>query len=233
MSTQEPTAYDVFISYSSKDRTWVRKKLLARLEEAGLRVIIDYRDFQIGAPVVTEMERAVETSRKTLLVLTPAYLDSAWGEFENLMLQTLDPGARKRRLLPLLKERCDLPPRIQMLGYADFTDPDPEELDLVWTRLLAALSAPQEAPAPSAAASLPTGDAPLTNELAQLRDQLVERCSLTDLKNLCFSMGIDHENYASGKRDFVVALLSDLRRWGLVDEFLQVVRADASWVLRE
>jgi hypothetical protein len=233
MNDQESYAYDVFISYSSKDRTWVRKELLARLEEAGLEVIIDYRDFEIGAPIVTEMQRAVVSSRKTLLVLTPAYLDSAWAEFENLMLQTLDPGARKRRLLPLFKEPCDLPPRIQMLGYADFTDPDPEALDLAWTRLLAALSAPAKAPPPSAPQPAASAGASQGHDLVQLRNMLVERCDPGDLRNLCFSMGIDSDNYPSAKRDFIIKLLSDLRRWDRVDEFVQVLRADAPWVLRE
>ena len=78
MNEQTEYAYDVFISYSSKDRTWVRGELLQRLEAAGLKACIDFRDFERGAPSVKEMRRGVETSRKTLLVLTPAYLESAW-----------------------------------------------------------------------------------------------------------------------------------------------------------
>ncbi len=148
MSEQEEYRYDVFISYSHADKAWVRGTLLPFLEAAGLEVIMDYRDFEPGAPSVTEMERAVLTSRKTLLVLTPAYLTSAWTEFETLMLQVLDPANRERRLIPLLKERCDLPLRIRYLTYVDFTDP--EERDLAWTQLLTALGAPpmQEAPEP-------------------------------------------------------------------------------------
>ena len=64
MSEETRYAYDVFISYSSKDRAWVRGELLTRLEAAGLKVCIDFRDFEPGAPSVTEMERAVLTSSK-------------------------------------------------------------------------------------------------------------------------------------------------------------------------
>ncbi len=131
--------YDVFISYSSADKTWVRGELLSALEQAGLRVCIDFRDFQPGAPSVTEMERAVQTSRRTLLVLTPAYLASAWTEFEALMLQTLDAANRQRRLIPLLLERCDLPVRIGYLTYVNFVDPD--DPAWAWTQLLTALGA--------------------------------------------------------------------------------------------
>ena len=131
--------YDVFISYSSQDKAWVRGKLLPRLEASGLRVCIDTRDFRPGAPSVAEMERAVLTNRKTVLVLTPDYVVSAWTEFETLMLQTLDPAARQRRIVPLLKVRVELPLRIGYLSYMDFSDPQDETL--AWTRLLNALDA--------------------------------------------------------------------------------------------
>jgi hypothetical protein len=125
--------YDVFISYSSKDRQWVRGELLKRLDVASLRTFIDFRDFDPGAPSLTEMERGVEQSRHTLVVLSPVvlspnYLASEWTEFENLMVQTLDPAARRRRLIPLLKERCELPLRLGMISYVDFTDPDDHDL---------------------------------------------------------------------------------------------------------
>ena len=93
----DPTVftYDVFISYSHADSEWVTQTLLPRLEAAGLKACVDARDFRPGAPSVKEMARAVQNSRKTVLVLTPAYLASAWAEFERLMLQTLDPAARE------------------------------------------------------------------------------------------------------------------------------------------
>lgn len=139
-TTAAPTAtYDVFISYSSQDKVWVRGELLTRLEAAGLKTFIDFRDFQLGAPSITEIERGLLASRKTLLVLTPAYLTSGWTEFETLLLQTADPTNRLRRLIPLLKDRCDLPQRIRFLTYVDFTDPT--ERNFAWHKLLTSLDA--------------------------------------------------------------------------------------------
>lgn len=63
----------VFISYSHQDREWVENWLMPRLEEAGLEVCIDFRDFKIGRASVLNMEEAVETCDKTLLVLTPKW----------------------------------------------------------------------------------------------------------------------------------------------------------------
>lgn len=136
--------YDVFISYSSRDATWVRGELLPRLERHGLRVCIDYRDFEIGVPSVEEMQRAVQRSQHTLLVLTPNYVNSAWTKFETLMLQTLDPANRKRRLIPLLKTACDLPLRLQPFTHVDFRD-EPQ-----WTRLLNTLGTPAAKQTPDA-----------------------------------------------------------------------------------
>src|SRR5690349_7826772 len=41
----DTTPYDLFISYHPADKGWVRGELLPRLEDAGLKVIVDYRDF--------------------------------------------------------------------------------------------------------------------------------------------------------------------------------------------
>lgn len=132
--------YDVFISYSHRDQTWVQKDLLAQLEAKGLQVCIDYRDFRPGAASVSEMRRAVSESRKTLLVLTEDYVKSAWTEFEYLMVQTLDPANRQRRLIPLRKELCQLPDEIKYLNFVDFVNPVDWEIE--WRKLLTALGGP-------------------------------------------------------------------------------------------
>jgi hypothetical protein len=118
--TAPDTSYDVFISYSHADATWVWDWLRPRLEAAGLRVCLDRRDFDVGVPSLENMERAVDHSRHTLLVLTPAWVASEWTAFEELLTQTEDPAARRRRLLPLLLQPCQPPRRIAMLTYADF-----------------------------------------------------------------------------------------------------------------
>lgn len=131
------TAYDVFISYSSKDQDWVHGPLLQRLEGYGLRVCIDFRDFQPGAAIVTEMERAVLTSRYTLLVLTPDFVNSSWSQFQDVLSFTLAHGFKQRRVIPLLKAACAPPLRIQALTAVDFTDPGMHES--AYARLLAAI----------------------------------------------------------------------------------------------
>jgi hypothetical protein len=123
MTEQAEYQYDVFISYSHADRAWVWEVLLPRLEEAGLGVCIDGRDFEIGVPSLVNMEQAVDNSRHTLLVLTPDWVGSEWAEFESLLAGSADPAGRRRKLIPLMLKPCQLPSRIAMLTHADFTQP--------------------------------------------------------------------------------------------------------------
>lgn len=64
MTARTDDLYDVFISHSPADQAWVRDELLPKLERAGLKVAVDYRDFEVGLPRLVNMERLVERSRK-------------------------------------------------------------------------------------------------------------------------------------------------------------------------
>ena len=65
----DPFMNKIFISYSHKDKEWVKDYLLFNLEKQGIECHIDYRDFEIGVPSLINMERAVETCEKTGLPL--------------------------------------------------------------------------------------------------------------------------------------------------------------------
>jgi hypothetical protein len=121
MAEKSEYLYDVFISHSKADQEWVDEWLLPRLEQAGLRVAVDYRDFIIGMPRIKNIERAVEHSRRTIVVLTPAWLDSEWNAFEALLLRTMDPAARQRKLLPVLLKPCEPSDLIASLEKVDLT----------------------------------------------------------------------------------------------------------------
>lgn len=129
--------YDVFVSYSSANKEWVRKTFVPILENAGLKVCDYYRDFDVGAPIVMEMERAILESKKTIPIFSPAYLKSGWTEFESLMFQTLDAANRNRRVLPVMFENCELPLRIKYMNCINFVNPD--DIEIEWQRLSRAL----------------------------------------------------------------------------------------------
>ena len=115
--------YDVFVSYSQRDKEWVRNWLLPKLEARGILPYVDFRDFEVGQPILTNIEHAVEMCPKTLLVLTPNWVTSEWAGFEGLLLQTRDPTNLKRRLVPLMLENCDVPENLAIFTYSDFRQP--------------------------------------------------------------------------------------------------------------
>ncbi len=109
---------DIFISYSSSDRDWVLNELKDRLVNHGFSVVTD-TDFRGGSLAIGEMAKAVENTKHTIAVLTPDFVTSKWTKLETAMAQTLDPDASNRKLIPVLKQDCDIPLHIQVLHYRD------------------------------------------------------------------------------------------------------------------
>jgi hypothetical protein len=134
--------YDVFLSYRHQDpdKIWVRKTLFPRLQADGVRICIDFRDFRLGAPVVTEMERAIEQSRYTLAILSPAYLAGTFAEFENILSQHLGLEQSQQRLLIVLREPCVPSLRLRHKLWLEMTN-DVEFEDHL-PRLIATLKQP-------------------------------------------------------------------------------------------
>ena len=81
----------------------MRKTLLPRLKAEGLKVFIDYVDFELGAPIVTEMERAVVQSRYTIGVLSPNYLTSNSTDLESILSEHLGLENSQRRFIGVMR----------------------------------------------------------------------------------------------------------------------------------
>jgi hypothetical protein len=142
MSPELP--YDVFISYRHQepDKTWVRKTFVPALEDADLRVCVDHRDFRLGAPLVTEMARAVEESRTTVAVLSPAYLEGRFAELENVLAEHLGLEERAIRLIYVVREPCEPPLRMRARLRLDLTTEDEVAENL--PKLIEALRTPDQ-----------------------------------------------------------------------------------------
>ncbi len=119
-----------FISYSHKDKEWVKDYLLKNLENNGISCHIDYRDFEIGKLSVLCMEEAIETCAKTILVYTPNWVNSEFAQFEGVMLQTDSPLNLNKKIIPLMLEKCDISKRLKILNYANFTDKAEWDIEL-------------------------------------------------------------------------------------------------------
>jgi hypothetical protein len=71
----------LFVSYTSADRAWA-EWIAWQLEAEGYHVVVQAWDFSPGRDWAREMQQATITAERVVVVLSPAYLQSAHGEAE-------------------------------------------------------------------------------------------------------------------------------------------------------
>ena len=113
----------VFISYSSKDFSWVTENLISPLEKHSIPYSIHSRDFELGRPIVQNMADSVFNSRQVLIVLSNNYLASNFCREELQM--ALQRGAEKRdsavTLVTIDKlKKTQLPSALRKKNLLDF-----------------------------------------------------------------------------------------------------------------
>src|SRR5438270_1521406 len=109
MSSPSAPRYDLFISFAEADRAWVEGYLFDALNQAGMAYHSEAA-FALGVPRLVEFERAVCESRRTLLVLSPAYLADGFTGFTNLLAQNYGLESATWPVVPLLLRPVELPP---------------------------------------------------------------------------------------------------------------------------
>jgi hypothetical protein len=70
------------------------------------------------------MERCVRQSRFTLAIVSPQYLESGHCQEEAIICKVLDMGERKRRLIPLIIQKVQMPAWLFGIVGIDFTGKD-------------------------------------------------------------------------------------------------------------
>ena len=91
--SEEEYEYDAFISFHSDDHDWVLNELYELLDityenadtdddQRRFKLCIHERDFVPGELIEENILRSIESSRKTIVVLSRNFLQSVWCEFE-------------------------------------------------------------------------------------------------------------------------------------------------------
>lgn len=137
--------FDAFVSYSIEDpvdRQFVRNMIEQIEFQRGLKLFVPGRDDIPGGAQNTINAFLIEKRcRRVVIVLSRAFLESPVCDFQLKFAQCLAPGARSKRLIPVMREKGTPIPRIlKFLAVCDFTKND--MVDWVWDRLGAAIRAP-------------------------------------------------------------------------------------------
>ena len=88
-------------------------------------------------------ERGIQQAKRTLVVLSPGYLEDNMADFENVAAQSIGIEEGSYRLLPVKIEPIDeerLPSRLRMLATLDLAHP--RRADREFDRLAEALRGP-------------------------------------------------------------------------------------------
>ncbi|XP_052089705.1 toll-like receptor 3 [Mytilus californianus] len=94
LDNDEDFEYNAFVVYCEADRDWVHTKFIQRVEkEEGLKLCIHHRDFEIGQPIIGNIDNFVEKSRKVVVIMSNDFAKSEWCQWE------VDVVQEKRRRL--------------------------------------------------------------------------------------------------------------------------------------
>lgn len=76
--------YDAFVSYSEKDEDFVLKELVSKLQDEPrpYKLCLGLRDWLGGDWIPTRIEKSVEESRCTIVVISANFLKNEWSSFE-------------------------------------------------------------------------------------------------------------------------------------------------------
>uniref|UniRef100_A0A182J6I9 Uncharacterized protein n=1 Tax=Anopheles atroparvus TaxID=41427 RepID=A0A182J6I9_ANOAO len=102
--------YDVFVSYSNADRTWVLDQLLPNMEGVSqINLCLHERDFEVGYGILENIISCMDRSRCLMLIVSESFLLSHWCQFEMHLAQHRLMETRRDELILVLLQ--DIPRR--------------------------------------------------------------------------------------------------------------------------
>jgi tetratricopeptide (TPR) repeat protein len=118
--------FDVFLSYSSKDRDVVRD-IAERLKDGGLNVWFDEWKIKPGDNIPHKIEEGLERSRVLLLCMSENAFGSDWARLESGTFRFRDPLNKERRFIPLRLDDAPIKGSLAQFLYIKWLPKDREQ----------------------------------------------------------------------------------------------------------
>jgi len=113
----------VFVSYSHRQKDWVKERLVPVIRASGAEVVRDEEAGVAGKSLKLQMKDWTERADHIVAVLSPDYLASAACGFEWKLSLLKDPGFQGGGvILPVLREDCALPKVLSGSGAPLYVD---------------------------------------------------------------------------------------------------------------
>lgn len=112
----------VFLSHSSKDKRFVRN-LATHLENAGIKVWLDEVELKVGQSLIERLREAIDAVDFLIVILSKASVESVWVQKEIDIAMNQEIKTKKVKVLPILKEKVELPGFLEGKLYIDFSSP--------------------------------------------------------------------------------------------------------------
>lgn len=121
---QQPRYHGIFLSHTHHDKQFVQQ-LKSELNRRGVAdVWVDEAEIMVGDSLQKKIEDAITKARFFGVVLSPRSVKSRWVQKELELAMQMELETDSVVVLPLLFEKCEIPPFLRTKVYADFTSPD-------------------------------------------------------------------------------------------------------------
>lgn len=192
MAMSDRFSFDVFLSYSSKDKHIVRP-IAEHLRKDGLRVWFDDWEIRPGDSIPAKIDAGLEASRVLVLCMSTHAFGADWVRLEAGTFRFRDPLNIDRRFIPLRLDTAPIRGSLSQFLYINWLQSDREQL-LEYSKLLEACRPPAE---------------PATVDLPPMRRHLAEKVGQLDKDDariLAYSFSHDGKHVLTGSDSAAVQL---------------------------
>lgn len=140
----EAERYDAFVVYGDTTRD-IRFMLdmvkVLEGEEHNIKLFVPGRDDLAGTEkFVLTADMIANRCRRVIVILSRGFENSEYCDFALKLAQSLSPGAKTKRIIPILLDNVRIPLILNFVGIVNFSNP--EQREWVWPRVAATIKCP-------------------------------------------------------------------------------------------